>query len=50
MPEKEMDIIQKLVDVIPKMSEFDKGYLLGRVETIAERGEQIVAGQQEKVS
>ena len=30
-------IIEKLKEAIPKMSEFDKGYILGKVESMAEQ-------------
>lgn len=35
---KEMEeiIVEKLKDAIPKMSEFDKGYILGKVEGMAD--------------
>lgn len=36
MSEKEKQIVEKLKDAIPKMSDFDKGYILGKVENIAE--------------
>lgn len=36
MSEKEKDIIRKLKEAIPQMSEFDKGYILGKTEKIAE--------------
>lgn len=36
MSEKEKEIIETLVAAIPVMSEFDKGYLLGKSETIAD--------------
>lgn len=32
MSEKEKRIVEKLKDAIPKMSDFDKGYILGKVE------------------
>lgn len=32
MSEKEKRIVEKLKDAIPNMSEFDKGYILGKVE------------------
>lgn len=35
MSEKEKQVVEKLKAVIPKMSEFDKGYILGMVENIA---------------
>ena len=36
MSEKEKQIVEKLKDALPKMSDFDKGYILGKVENIAE--------------
>lgn len=36
MSEKEKQIVEKLKDAIPKMSDFDKGYILGKVENIVE--------------
>lgn len=35
MSEKEKEVLEKLKEVIPKMSEFDKGYILGNVENMA---------------
>lgn len=37
MSEKEKQVVEKLRDAIPKMSDFDKGYILGKVESMAER-------------
>lgn len=37
MSEKEKQVIEKLRDAIPKMSDFDKGYILGKVESMAEQ-------------
>ena len=37
MSEKEKQIVEKLKDAIHKMSDFDKGYILGKVENMAER-------------
>lgn len=37
MSEKEKEIVEKLKEAIPKMSDFDKGYILGKVESMAER-------------
>lgn len=37
MSEKEKQVVEKLKDAIPKMSEFDKGYILGKVENMAEQ-------------
>lgn len=39
MSEKEKNIVEKLKDAIPKMSDFDKGYILGKVENMAEQKE-----------
>ena len=36
MSEKEKRIVEKLKDAIPKMSEFDKGYILGKTESFSE--------------
>ena len=36
MSEKEKRIVEKLKDAIPNMSEFDKGYILGKVESFSE--------------
>lgn len=40
MSEREKQIVEKLKDAIPKMSDFDKGYILGKVENMAEKNEQ----------
>lgn len=37
MSEKEKRIVEKLKDVIPNMSEFDKGYILGKAESFSEK-------------
>lgn len=37
MSEKEKRIVEKLKDAIPKMSEFDKGYILGKTESFSEK-------------
>nr|DAZ83682.1 MAG TPA: hypothetical protein [Caudoviricetes sp.] len=39
MSEKEKRIVEKLKDAIPKMSDFDKGYILGKVEGMASEKE-----------
>lgn len=39
MSEKEKQIVEKLKDAIPKMSDFDKGYILGKVENMAEKSD-----------
>lgn len=36
MSNKEKDIIRKLKEAIPNMSDFDKGYILGKTEKMAE--------------
>lgn len=36
MSEKEKEVVKKLKEAIPKMSDFDKGYILGKVENMAE--------------
>nr|DAX11569.1 MAG TPA: hypothetical protein [Bacteriophage sp.] len=40
MSEREKQIVEKLKDAIPKMSDFDKGYILGKVENMAEQNQQ----------
>lgn len=35
MSEKEKRIVEKLKEAIPKMSDFDKGYILGKVESFS---------------
>lgn len=37
MSEKEKEVVEKLKEAIPKMSDFDKGYILGKVENMAEK-------------
>ena len=37
MSEKEKRIVEKLKDAIPNMSEFDKGYILGKTESFSEK-------------
>lgn len=39
MSEKEKEIVEKLKEAIPKMSDFDKGYILGKVESMAEKSD-----------
>lgn len=34
MSEKEKQIVEKLKEAIPNMSDFDKGYILGKVESM----------------
>lgn len=40
MSEKEKEVVEKLKEAIPKMTEFDKGYILGKVEAFAENSEE----------
>lgn len=37
MSEKEKRIVEKLKNAIPNMSEFDKGYILGKTESFSEK-------------
>ena len=36
MSEKEKKVVEKLKKAIPQMSDFDKGYILGKVENMTE--------------
>lgn len=36
MSEKEKQIIEKLKKAIPQMSDFDKGYILGKAERLSQ--------------
>ena len=36
MKKKKKRIVEKLKDAIPNMSEFDKGYILGKTESFSE--------------
>lgn len=36
MSEKEERIVKKLKEAIPNMSDFDKGYILGKTESFSE--------------
>lgn len=40
MSEKEKQVVEKLKEAIPKMSDFDKGYILGKVENMAEQSKE----------
>lgn len=46
MSEKEKQIVEKLRDAIPKMSDFDKGYILGKVESMAESSQKNEAKEE----
>lgn len=37
MSDREKEMIEKIVEAILQMSEFDKGYILGRAEAITEK-------------
>lgn len=37
MSEKEKRIVEKLKNAIPNMSDFDKGYILGKAESFSEK-------------
>lgn len=39
MSEKEKQVVEKLRDAIPKMTDFQKGYVLGMVESSASKQE-----------
>lgn len=39
MSEKEKKIVEKLSKALPNLSEFKKGYLLGRIEGLADEAE-----------
>ena len=39
MSDKEKEIIEKIAKAVPKLSDMDKGYLLGRAEELAEQAE-----------
>lgn len=46
MSEKEKQVVEKLRDAIPKMSDFDKGYILGKVESMAEQRKEETEGKE----
>lgn len=50
MSEKEKRIVEKLKDAIPNMSEFDKGYILGKVERLSEKNDDDSDQKQEESS
>lgn len=52
MSEKEKAIVEKIAKAIPNMSEFDKGYFLGKVESLADvdkKEEEKQRDEEEKV-
>ena len=50
MSEKEKRIIEKLKDAIPNMSEFDKGYILGKTESFSENNLEQESDKKEAVT
>lgn len=40
MSVKEKEVVRKLKEAIPHMSDFDKGYILGKVENMAEQSKE----------
>lgn len=47
MSEKEKTIVEKIKKAIPNMSDFDKGYFLGKVESLADASDQKQEEQKE---
>lgn len=41
MSEKEKQVVEKLKEAIPKMNDFQKGYMLGMVESMAGKKKRI---------
>ena len=39
MGEREKNIVDKIAKAMPRMSEFDKGYFLGKVENLAKEAD-----------
>lgn len=46
MSEKEKRVVEKLKEAIPQMSDFDKGYILGKVESMAEQKKEDKEGKE----
>ena len=46
MSEKERQVVEKLKEAIPKMSEFDKGYILGKTESLADSSKEKEKGKE----
>ena len=46
MSEKEKQVVEKLREAIPQMSDFDKGYILGKVESMAEQKKEDKEGKE----
>lgn len=44
MSEKEKQMIERICSAVPKMSEFDKGYLLGKADSMEEQNRKEAAG------
>ena len=47
MSEKEKKIVEKIKKAMPNLSEFDKGYFLGKVESLADEADQIAEDKTE---
>ena len=50
MSEKEKRIVEKLKEAIPNMSEFDKGYILGKTESFSENNLEQESDKKEVVN
>ena len=50
MSEKEKRIVEKLKEAIPNMSEFDKGYILGKTESFSENNLEKKSDKKEVVN
>lgn len=50
MSEKEKRIVEKLKEAIPNMSEFDKGYILGKMESFSENNLEKKSDKKEVVN
>lgn len=42
---KQKEVIEKIKKAVPNLSEFDKGYVLGKAEKMAERYKETAAGE-----
>lgn len=50
MSEKEKRIIEKLKEAIPQLSDFDKGYILGKVESFSDNNLEQKSDKKEVVN
>lgn len=50
MSEKEKRIVEKLKEAIPNMSEFDKGYILGKTKSFSENNLEKKSDKKEVVN